>query len=70
VRLSVDSLFDILVKRLHEYKRQLLKTLHIIWLYQRIQADPNMQLVPRTFLFGAKAAPGRPGAGCDQRGAR
>jgi starch phosphorylase len=58
VELTVDSLFDVLVKRLHEYKRQLLKTLHIIWLYQRIQADPNIDLVPRTFLFGAKAAPG------------
>lgn len=58
VELAVDSLFDVLVKRLHEYKRQLLKVLHIIWLYQRVQADPNMDLVPRTFLFGAKAAPG------------
>jgi starch phosphorylase len=55
--LLVDSLFDVLVKRLHEYKRQLLKTLHIIWLYHRVKADPQRPLLPRTFLFGAKAAP-------------
>ncbi len=58
VALDAASIFDVLVKRLHEYKRQLLKTLHIIWLYQRITADPAAPLVPRTFLFGAKAAPG------------
>jgi starch phosphorylase len=58
VELAVDSLFDVLVKRLHEYKRQLLKTLHVIWLYQQLEANPRMDLVPRTFLFGAKAAPG------------
>jgi glycogen phosphorylase len=55
---DVNSAFDVLVKRLHEYKRQLLKVLHIIWLYQRVKADPAHAIVPRTFIFGAKAAPG------------
>jgi glycogen phosphorylase len=56
--LDPHSLFDFMVKRLHEYKRQLLKTLHIIWLYQQVKSDPDRDIVPRTFLFGAKAAPG------------
>jgi starch phosphorylase len=56
--LDPHSLFDVMVKRLHEYKRQLLKVLHIVWLYQQVKADPNRDIVPRTFLFGAKAAPG------------
>jgi starch phosphorylase len=52
-----DSLFDVQIKRLHEYKRQLLNVMHIIWRYQRLKADPTMDLLPRTFVFGAKAAP-------------
>jgi starch phosphorylase len=53
-----DTLFDVMVKRIHEYKRQLLKAFHIITLYNRIKANPGIDLVPRTFVFGGKAAPG------------
>ncbi len=58
ITVDVDSMFDVQVKRFHEYKRQLLNVLHIVALYLRIKADPSYQPVPRTFIFGGKAAPG------------
>jgi len=58
IAVDPDSLFDIQVKRIHEYKRQHLNVLHIITLYNRIKHDPKMHVIPRTFIFGGKAAPG------------
>jgi starch phosphorylase len=58
-RMHVDraSLFDVQVKRMHEYKRQLLNLLHVVVLYLRVKKNPDMAMVPRTFIFGGKAAP-------------
>lgn len=58
VALDPAAMMDVMVKRLHEYKRQLLKLLHVVTLYQRLQDDPNLDIVPRIFLFGAKSASG------------
>ncbi|MGO8788293.1 MAG: glycogen/starch/alpha-glucan phosphorylase [Terriglobia bacterium] len=58
IGVSPDSMFDVQVKRLHEYKRQLLLVFYIIVLYDRLKKNPALDVVPRTFIFGAKAAPG------------
>jgi starch phosphorylase len=58
VAVDPDSLFDVQVKRIHEYKRQHLNILHVIARYHRIRANPNLDMTPRTFIFGGKAAPG------------
>jgi starch phosphorylase len=58
ISLDLSSIFDVQVKRLHEYKRQLLNLLHIVYLYQRIKENPNVEILPRTFFFAAKSSAG------------
>ena len=58
VVLNTDAMFDVQVKRLHEYKRQLLNVMHITYLYQQLKNNAHFDFTPRTYLFGAKAAPG------------
>ena len=58
VEVDPNSIFDVQVKRLHEYKRQLLNILHVMYLYNRVKENPMMPFYPRTFIFGAKAAAG------------
>jgi glycogen phosphorylase len=58
VAVDPHSIFDVLVKRIHEYKRQHLKVLHIVSLYHGIKSNPSLEVQPRTFIFGGKAAPG------------
>jgi glycogen phosphorylase len=57
VNLDVNMIFDVQIKRLHAYKRQLMNVFHVMYLYQRLKADKSFKMFPRTFLFGAKAAP-------------
>ncbi|MDV2999996.1 MAG: Maltodextrin phosphorylase [Chroococcopsis gigantea SAG 12.99] len=58
IELDINSIFDVQVKRIHEYKRQHLAVLHIIALYNRLKLNPGLDITPKTFIFGGKAAPG------------
>ena len=58
IEVDPDSIFDVQVKRLHEYKRQFLNILHVIYQYRRLKADPDMDFFPKTYIFGAKASAG------------
>ena len=57
IDIDVNSIFDVQIKRLHAYKRQLMNIFHIIYLYQRMKSDPSFRIYPHTFFFGSKAAP-------------
>lgn len=58
IEVDPNSIFDVQVKRLHEYKRQLMNILHVMYLYNKLKENPDMEMIPRTFIFGAKAAAG------------